>query len=178
MEINEIFKDVKGYEGYYEISNLGRVRSTSYKGKRILKPAITKNGYLNVVFCINQKKEHKFIHRLVAETFIPNINNYSTVNHKDENKLNNCVENLEWLSVEGNNRYSNSKMLTKEQVLQIPTLIKKGYTQLEIANHFNVSRRTIQFILNGEHWNNLGIDFTKLKCNRKKRNSVLRIIPS
>ena len=174
----EIFKDVKGYEGYYEISNLGRVRSTSYKGKRILKPAITKNGYLNVVFCINQKKEHKLIHRLVAETFIPNINNYSTVNHKDENKLNNCVENLEWLSVEDNNRYSNSKMLTKEQVLQIPLLIEKGYTQLEIANHFNISRRAIQFILNGEHWNNLGIDLTKLKCNRKKRNSVLRIIPS
>ena len=178
MEINEIFKDVKGYEGYYEISNLGRVRSTSYKGVKILKPFITKKGYLNVIFCINQKKEHKFIHRLVAETFIPNINNYSTVNHKDENKLNNCVENLEWLSVEDNNRYSNKKMLTKEQVLQIPSFIKEGYTQLEIANHFNVSRRTIQFILNGEHWNNLGIDFTKLKCNRKKRNSVLRIIPS
>ena len=69
-------------------------------------------------------------------------------------------------------------MLTKEQVLQIPTLIKHGYTQLEIANHFNVSRRAIQFILNGEHWNNLGTDFTKLKCRRKKRNSVLRIIPS
>lgn len=178
MEINEIFKDVKGYEGYYEISNLGRVRSTSYKGKKILKPAITKNGYLNVIFCINQKKEHKLVHRLVAEAFIPNINNYSTVNHKDENKLNNCVENLEWLSVEDNNRYSNSKMLTKEKVLQIPSLIDQGYTQLEIANHFNVSRRAIQFILNGEHWNNLGIDFTKLKCNRKKRNSVLRIIPS
>ena len=178
MEINEIFKDVKGYEGYYEISNLGRVRSTSYKGKRILKPAITKNGYLNVVFCVNQKKEHKLIHRLVAETFIPNINNYSTVNHKDEDKLNNCVENLEWLSVEDNNRYSNSKMLTKEQVLQIPSLIDQGYTQLEIAKYFNVSRRAIQSILRGEHWKDLGIDFTKLKCNRKKRNSVLRIIPS
>ena len=174
----EIFKDVKGYEGYYEISNLGRVRSTSYKGKRILKPAITKNGYLNVIFCINQKKEHKFIHRLVAEAFIPNTNNYSTVNHKDENKLNNCVENLEWLSVEDNNRYSNSKMLTKEKVLQIPSLIDQGYTQLEIAKYFNVSRRAIQSILRGEHWKDLGIDFTKLKCNRKKRNSVLRIIPS
>ena len=178
MEINEIFKDVKGYEGYYEISNLGRVRSTSYKGKKILKPAVTKNGYLNVIFCINQKKEHKFIHRLVAEAFIPNVNNHSTVNHKDENKLNNCVENLEWLSVEDNNRYSNSKMLTKEKVLQIPSLIDQGYTQLEIAKYFNVSRRAIQSILRGEHWKDLGIDFTKLKCNRKKRNSVLRIIPS
>ena len=178
MEINEIFKDVKGYEGYYEISNLGRVRNTYNKRKKILKPAITKNGYLNVIFCINQKKEHKFVHRLVAEAFIPNINNYSTVNHKDEDKLNNCVENLEWLSVEDNNRYSNSKMLTKEKVLQIPSLIDQGYTQLEIAKYFNVSRRAIQSILRGEHWKDLGIDFTKLKCNRKKRNSVLRIIPS
>ena len=148
------------------------------KGKRILKPAITKNGYLNVIFCINQKKEHKLVHRLVAEAFIPNINNYSTVNHKDEDKLNNYVENLEWLSVEDNNRYSNSKMLTKEKVLQIPSLIDQGYTQLEIAKYFNVSRRAIQSILRGEHWKDLGIDFTKLKCNRKKRNSVLRIIPS
>ena len=174
----EIFKPIKGYEGYYEVSNLGRVKSYSYKGTKILKPAITKNGYLNVVFCINQRKEHKLVHRLVAETFIPNINNYSTVNHKDENKLNNCVENLEWLSVEDNNRYSNHKMLTKDKVLQIPYLINNGYTQLEIAKYFNVSRRTIQSILRGEHWKDLGIDFTKLKCVRKKRNSVLRIIPS
>ena len=92
----EVFKDVKGYEGYYEISNLGRVRSTSYKGVKILKPFITKKGYLNVIFCVKRKTEHKLIHRLVAEAFIPNVNNYSTVNHKDENKLNNCVENLEW----------------------------------------------------------------------------------
>ena len=122
----EVFKDVKGYEGYYEISNLGRVRSTSYKGVKILKPFITKKGYLNVIFCVKRKTEHKLIHRLVAEAFIPNVNNYSTVNHKDENKLNNCVENLEWLSVEDNNRYSNKKMLTKEQVLQIPSFIKEG----------------------------------------------------
>lgn len=121
---------------------------------------------------------HKLIHRLVAETFIANPNNYDTVNHKDENKLNNCVDNLEWLSVENNNRYSNSKMLTKEKVLQMPELIKQGYTQLEIANHFGCSRRAVQFILNGEHWNNLGTDFTKLKCARKIRGSSLRIIPS
>ena len=80
--------------------------------------------------------------------------------------------------VQDNNRYSNSKMLTKEKVLQIPSIINQRYTQIKIAKYFNVSRRAIQFILNGEHWNNLGIDFTKLKCNRKKRNSVLRIIPS
>lgn len=173
--MKEIYKDVKGYEGYYEISNLGNVRSSSYKGRRILKPAKTKRGYLNVVFCINQKKEHKLIHRLVAEAFIDNPNNFKTVNHKDENKLNNTAENLEWLSQEENNRYSNKKMLTEEQVRQIPTMIGNGYSQLDIANSFNVSRRTIQFILKGEHWSDLGIDFTILKCKRKTRNAPLKV---
>ena len=151
---------------------------TDFEQFFIIDYSIKPQGYLNVIFCVKRKTEHKLIHRLVAEAFIPNVNNYSTVNHKDENKLNNCVENLEWLSVEDNNRYSNSKMLTKEKVLQIPSLIDQGYTQLEIAKYFNVSRRAIQSILRGEHWKDLGIDFTKLKCNRKKRNSVLRIIPS
>lgn len=176
--MEEIFRPIKNYENFYEISNLGTVRSTSYKGVRILKPSKTKKGYLNVVLCVNQIKTHKLIHRLVAESFLENPNNYETVNHKDEDKLNNCVSNLEWLSTEDNNRYSNKSMLSKDQVLQIPSLIDCGYTQLEIANHFKVSRRTIQFILFGEHWNNLGIDFTKMKCKRKVRNSKLRIIPS
>lgn len=161
--MEEIFKNVKGYEGFYEVSNLGNVRSTSYKGVKILKPAKTANGYLNVVFCVKQKREHKLIHRLVAENFLPNPHNYKTVNHKDENKLNNCVDNLEWLSEEANNRYSNKGMLTKEQVIAIPELIKLGYTQLDIANLFKTSRRTIQFVLSGEHWSNVGIDFTNLQ---------------
>jgi NUMOD4 motif/HNH endonuclease len=171
----EIFREVKGYEGYYEVSNLGNVRSTSYKGVRILRPSKTKCGYLDVVFCIKQKKEHKLIHRLVAEAFIDNPNNLSTVNHKDEDKLNNNVENLEWMSFDDNIRYSNNKMLTESQVLKIPAMIESGYSQMDIANSFGVSRRTIQFILQGEHWNNLGIDFTKLKCKRKKRNAPLLV---
>lgn len=171
----EVFKEVKGYEGYYEISNLGNVRSTSYKGIRILKPSITRNGYLNVIFCINQVKEHKLVHRLVAEAFLDNPLNLATVNHKDENKLNNNVDNLEWSSVEDNIRYSNDKMLTKEKVLEIPNMIELGYSQMDIANSFNVSRRAVQFILQGKHWNNLGIDFTKFKCKRKKRNAPLMV---
>lgn len=173
--MEEIWKDIQGFEGYYEISNTGKVRSTSYKGTRILKPAKLKNGYLNVILCINQVKTHKNIHRLVAEAFLPNPNNYATVNHKDKNKENNNIENLEWLSVEENNRYSNKNMLTKEQVLLIPDLIEKNYSQMDIANLFQTSRRTIQWILQGKHWKNLGIDFTKLKCKRKIRNAPLKI---
>lgn len=175
----EIFKDIKGYEGKYEISNYGNVRSTSYKGVKILKPSITKNGYKNVILCVNQIKTHKLIHRLVAEAFINNDNNLPVVNHIDCNKLNNIVSNLEWCSVEYNNNHalSNNRIqrfedrpaskLTKDKVLSIPKLIELGATTDDLANHFNVSRRCIDNIFEGKNWKGLGIDFTKIKPNRK-----------
>lgn len=180
--MNEIFKDVKGYEGYYEVSNLGNVRSTSYKGVRILKPAKLKNGYLNVIFCIKQNKVHKLVHRLVAETFLSNPNNFEQVNHKNGNKEDNRVTNLEWCTQEYNNvhayntnllnRYENrpAAKLTKNKVLQIPKLIKQGATTDDLKNIFNVSRRCIDNIFEGKNWTGLGIDFTKLKPCRKIRN--------
>lgn len=180
--MKEIFKDVKGYEGFYEVSNLGRVRSTSYKGIKILKPAKTKNGYLNVVFCIKQKKVHKLIHRLVAGAFIPNPNGLEQVNHKNGNKSDNSVNNLEWCTQEYNNyhAYNNNLLnryedrpeakLTKQKVLQIPDLIKQGATTDDLKNLFKVSRRCIDNIFEGKAWNGLGIDFTKLKPCRKIKN--------
>ena len=179
--MEEIFKDVKGYEGYYEVSNLGRVRSTSYKGTRILKPSL-KSRYKIVVFCINQIKVHKLVHRLVAEAFIPNPNNYSIVNHIDGNRKNNEVSNLEWCTPLYNtqhakshnllNRYEDrpTAKLTKEKVLLIPELINLGATTDDLKNLFNVSRRCIDNIFEGKNWTDLGIDFTKLKPCRKIRN--------
>lgn len=175
----EIFKDVKGYEGYYEVSNLGRVRSTSYKGVRILKPSSTKDGYYNVIFCVNQKKVHKLIHRLVAEAFIPNHDNLPMVNHKDCNKHNNSADNLEWCTQEFNDNHAkvNGRLqryedrpaakLTKEKVLKIPDYINQGATTDDLANLFGVSRRCIDNIFQGLNWTGLGVDFTKLKPNRK-----------
>ena len=179
--MEEIFKDVKGYEGYYEVSNLGRVRSTSYKGTRILKSSL-KSRYKIVVFCINQIKVHKLVHRLVAEAFIPNPNNYSVVNHIDGNRKNNEVSNLEWCTPLYNtqhakshnllNRYEDrpAAKLTKEKVLLIPELINLGATTDDLKNLFNVSRRCIDNIFEGKNWTDLGIDFTKLKPCRKIRN--------
>ena len=179
--MEEIFKDVKGYEGYYEVSNLGRVRSTSYKGTRILKPSL-KSRYKIVVLCINQIKVHKLVHRLVAEAFIPNPNNYSIVNHIDGNRKNNKVSNLEWCTPLYNiqhakshnllNRYEDrpAAKLTKEKVLLIPELINLGATTDDLKNLFNVSRRCIDNIFEGKNWTDLGIDFTKLKPCRKIRN--------
>ena len=111
----EIWKDIPGYEGLYQASNLGRIRSLNhktlqtniygtggkalieYKGK-ILKGWIQNTGYLTV----SLKNKKYSVHRLIAITFIPNPNNYPIINHKDGNKLNNKVENLEWCTYKHN----------------------------------------------------------------------------
>lgn len=99
MEINEIWKDIKDYEGLYQISNLGNVKSLNYNhtGKeKLLKPQITKDGYCRVQLSQNNKHKQHSIHRLVAQAFLPNPDNLPCVNHKDEWKQNNIVSNLEF----------------------------------------------------------------------------------
>lgn len=98
--IEEEWRDIAGYEGIYQVSNLGRVKSL-YKGmgkERYLKPIDNGKGYLHVYLSLNGAKRPFIIHRLVATTFIPNPNEFSDVNHKDEDKSNNKVSNLEWVS--------------------------------------------------------------------------------
>jgi hypothetical protein len=122
----EIWKDIKGYEGLYQVSNLGRVKSlgnSKSKKEKILKPFKRGRGYLTVKLFNNNKKKQIFIHRLVAETFIDNPDNLPQVNHKDENKQNNLLDNLEWCTNKDNARYSFSKEIlatninTKEKII-------------------------------------------------------------
>ena len=101
--IKEEWKDIKGYEGLYQVSNRGRVKST--RNNIILKPIISDKGYYRVDLSKNGNKYRARIHRLVAQAFIPNPYNYSQVNHKDENKANNCVSNLEWCTDQYNHDY-------------------------------------------------------------------------
>lgn len=102
----EIWKPVVGYEGLYEVSSIGRVKSIKRNTaiNRILKPHNTKK-YFQVCLCKNGIIAYKSVHRLVAEAFIPNPDNLPEVNHKDENKLNNEISNLEWISRSSNLKY-------------------------------------------------------------------------
>lgn len=98
----EIWKNIKGFEELYQISNLGQVKSL--RNNLILKPGLAGIGYLSVNLCKDGKQNYKKIHRLVAEHFIENIDNLPCVNHKDGNKTNNNVENLEWCTSSYNNK--------------------------------------------------------------------------
>lgn len=100
------FKPVHGYEGTYWVTKDGNVINSNGK---ILKPYDNGYGYLIVDLNVNGKRQHKKIHRLVAEAFIPNPTNLPEVNHKDENKHNNSVKNLEWCDSSYNKTYGNGR---------------------------------------------------------------------
>ena len=115
MTESEIWKDVVGFEGLYKVSNKGNVFSVGRRdsrgrkcGGRILKPTRTRNGYLKVDLHNNGKRKTKHIHRLVAETFIPNPESLPQINHIDEVKDNNNVENLEWCTSKDNINHGTS----------------------------------------------------------------------
>ena len=110
MRVIEIWEDIIGYEGKYLVSNMGNVISVNYNnGKKIkeLTKTTCKKGYENVALYNNGKRKYFKVHRLVAQAFIPNTNNLPCINHIDENKKNNFVENLEWCDIRYNNNYGN-----------------------------------------------------------------------
>ena len=118
----EEWRDIPGYEGFYKVSNYGRVKRLprhvitdkrkTHNNIRVLKK--TTRGY----YCVNLSKENKtrwvFVHRIVAQVFIENPNNFPIINHKDENPQNNCVVNLEWCSYKYNCNYGTARQRQKE----------------------------------------------------------------
>lgn len=164
--MTEVIKDIKGFEGRYTISNLGIVRSL-LTGK-IMKPYVTKFGYARVNLRIAHSRDYKsyFVHRLVAFAFLENKDNLAEVNHKDCNRLNNRVDNLEWMSKEDNIRYSFTHGNASNKGLKNPNAkldlndIKairslkatNRFYDTQIAKLFRVSSSTINKIVNNEIW--------------------------
>lgn len=161
--MKEIWKDVIGYEGLYQISSLGRLKSNRYG--RMIKGNINSYGYLRTILSDrNGNIKRVLIHRLVAEAFIPNTDNKPQVNHRDENKLNNAVDNLEWVTCKENINWGTS-------------LQKRAKTQrLSQSN----KKTVLQYDKNGVFINKyisirdaarvLGIDRTGIQhcCNKRK----------
>ena len=126
--MKEIWKPIAGFEGLYEASNTGKIRSLdrtletpskygfyyrTYKGKILAQCFDGKKNYLHVNLCKNGKSSIKLVHRIIAETFIPNPKNLPEINHKDEDKTNNLITNLEWCNHKYNNNYGSKANASK-----------------------------------------------------------------
>lgn len=148
-------RDIQGYEGLYAVTEDGRV--WSYRRNRFLKPDVVK-GYLRVKLCINGKCTNYLIHRLVALAYLPNPDNLPQVNHRDENKLNNCVDNLEWMTSKENANYGTRNERISKAVLCVET--NKIYNSIKEAgadtganvSHISAACKGKQKTCGGFHW--------------------------
>ena len=189
-EVKQPFKDksnpsarwrrVKGYEGIYEISFSGEVKSIArerhcgHKGsrpqmmkERILTQSVDRLGYTRVKLSKNGRSDLKYLHRLIAEAFIENDQNYKEVNHIDGDKSNNSVSNLEWTTRSANMKHAfslglknpvtgernNKSKLTEREVREIRKLFNHDkYTQAKLSEIYNVSIANINYIVNNKTW--------------------------
>lgn len=125
--MEEIWKNIFGYEGLYQISNHGRVKSLKFGKEKILKSRKDKYGYHQVILSKEGKIKNHLIHRLVAYAFIDNPNNLPQVNHKDEDKTNNMVENLEYCDRIYNLNYgTHNERMAKAKSIPILQFTKQG----------------------------------------------------
>lgn len=138
----EEWRDIKGYEGLYQVSDQGRVKSLNYKlteKEKILKPIKNIRGYWKVNLSKNGKQKTYFIHRIVAQVFIPNPKNMPEINHKNEDKSNNTASNLEWCDRKYNINYGTHNQRAAEarykKVLQFTKtgIFIKEYPSIKVA---------------------------------------------
>lgn len=158
-------RDIKGYEGKYMISDDGQVWSNYKKG--FLKPYERPDGYLCVNLYKNGKPTGFSIHRLIAQAFIPNPNDLPIINHKDENKHNNCVDNLEWCNYSYNNSYGNRKNKIQQKIGRKTyqydldgNLIAVWPSQQEASRQLNISSGNINYVIRGKLKSTHGFIFT------------------
>ena len=172
--MEEIWKDIEGYEGYYQVSSMGRVRSLNYRRaskERVLKQFYIGQGYLFVNLWKDCKAKPYFVHRLVASAFCENQMGYTEVNHKDKDKTNNCAENLEWCSRSYNCNYgTRNERIGKKPVEKLRNNPK--ISKPVIAIH-KVNGLILEFPSIMEASRQLSIDSSHISaCCKGKRKSI------
>lgn len=138
--MTEEWKDIKNYEGLYQVSNFGRILSLNYNrtGKpELMNPSETKGGYLVVELWKNKEKKRCLVHRIVAETFLENPENKPEINHIDEDKTNNRVDNLEWCEHKYNMNYGTRNERAAKAISKAMTngKLSKRVLQLSLTGH-------------------------------------------
>lgn len=140
--------DIKGYEGHYAITSCGRV--WSYKSEKFLTQHDNGGGYILVDLCKDGKRKHYYVHRLVAQTYLPNPDNLPQVNHKDECTTHNYLNNLEWCSVDYN-QYYGTKRNRQAKAISRPVYcveLDKTFDSLaEAAKFLNISPGYVHYAL-------------------------------
>lgn len=193
---NEEWKEIPGFEGYYEASSYGRIKSLDreilqrngktkrLKGKVLSTPLGSDGRYYVIVLYCGGKKYMRNVHRFIALTFVSNPDNLKEVNHLDGNGLNNHIDNLEWVSPKGNMAHaiehgllnpafgenSGKSKLTEEDVIEIRNLYYfKNFTSIDLEKKFQVDRSAIHSIIKGEHWKHIPLpDNIDINIGRKR----------
>ncbi|HFJ9472606.1 TPA: NUMOD4 domain-containing protein [Bacillus paranthracis] len=171
--MSEIWKDIEGYEGLYQVSNLGSIKSMpnrKYKSERIKSLVVSTKGYVRVCLSKNGKAKTLLVHRVVAKAFINNPDNKAQVNHINGIKTDNRKDNLEWVSLQDNNKHahkngliadnSGSKnglsKLTEENVIEIRRLYSNGdISQSKLAKRYGVAQSLINRIIVRKLWTHI-----------------------
>lgn len=161
----ETWKPIKDYEGWYEVSDLGNVRrlrkATGAKEGKILTPLANGSGYHSVALSMQCKVKMFLIHRLVAEAFLAPDPDRLFVNHKDGNRQNNTLSNLEWCTAKENSKHSknvlhNHRKLKPDDVVEIRRAYKEDHLRLEdLAKRYNVGRTLISKVVTRTLWNDV-----------------------
>ena len=159
------YKLIEGFEDYM-VSSDGKVWSLKKGKKKELKPKTDSCGYLLVRLYINGRQVHKYIHRLVAEAFISNPDNLPQVNHKDENKTNNCVDNLEWCTAEYNNNYGTHNEKVGKALGKAVVCLETGVvypSTHEVSRKTGIKLPSISKCLNGRYKTAGGYQWARFK---------------